>query len=385
MNTDIVPTLSPPTGQVEELLDLVIQEVQLTESQHDDAKVKYGEVTKWLAAPGSPVRSLSPNIYPQGSLRLETTVRPWHHIEFDLDLVCEITPTHRMEPLEAYDLLLARMEASEIYAPILEPKYRCIRLNYAKNFHLDIVPAIPDPNRAAGSTAILIPDRDKAAWHSSNPLGYAKWFLDNTVIPVTKRVLADARIEPLGDPEPLDGKAPLKLAVQLVKRARDVAFMSQPELSPSSIILTTLAATMYGKEETATHAFTAVLDRCHALASRGPFHVANPANPGESFTDCWCTNPASYAAFVEKLGALRQRWRTEVLGSDFVTASRALKEIFGQAPVGAALSKYADRRTHAREQGRLFASRQSGALITGATAGSVRVPGHTFYGGSDDE
>jgi hypothetical protein len=384
MNTEVTQTVAPTNAQVEELLDLVVHEVQLTDSQHEDAKSKYDAVGRWLAAVDSPVRPLEPNIYPQGSLRIGTTVKPWRHVEFDLDLVCEITPTHLLEPLEAYDLLLARMQQSATYAPILEPKYRCIRLNYANNFHLDIVPAIPSPDRAAG-TAILIPDRDKAAWHSSNPLGYAEWFHDIAALPVTKRVLADARIEPLQAPEPLGNKAPLKLAVQLLKRARDVAFAEHPDAAPSSIILTTLAASVYRKEARATDAFTAVLDRCYALASRGPIHLTNPANPGESFTDRWRTDPRSYAAFVEQIGALRERWLTEVLDGDFVTASRALKEIFGYVLVGAALVKYADRRTQAREKRHLFVSRKSGTLMTAAAAGSVRVPDHTFFGGSDDE
>ncbi|MGO8992866.1 MAG: hypothetical protein ACLQVI_06035, partial [Polyangiaceae bacterium] len=293
-------------------------------------------------------------------------------------------PARPLDPLVAYDLLLARMKSSGIYAPILEPRYRCIRLNYANNFHLDIVPAIPDSDGVDG-TAILIPDREKAQWHSSNPVGYANWFESMAFIPVAKGVLADARIEPLRDPQALSDKAPLKIAVQLFKRSRDVAFAARPELAPSSIILTTLAASVYRKEQQATDAFTAVLDRCHALASRGPIQVTNPANPGESFTDGWRKDPMSYAAFVEHLGALRQRWLTEVLQGDFMTASRALEEIFGKAPVGAALLKYADRRARAREESRLFASRQSGTLITAAAAGSVRVPGHTFYGGSDDE
>ena len=67
-----------------------------------------------------------------------------------------------------------------------------------------------------------------------------------------------------------------------------------------------------------------------------------------------------------------------------MTASRALEE-FSARRRSAPRSKYADRRARAREESRLFASRQSGTLITAAAAGSVRVPGHTFYGGSDDE
>ena len=79
-------------------------------------------------------------------MRIDTTVKPWRHVEFDLDLVCELTtPARPLDPLVAYNLL-ARMKSSGIYAPNpFEPRYRCIRLNYANNFHLDIVPPSPTP------------------------------------------------------------------------------------------------------------------------------------------------------------------------------------------------------------------------------------------------
>ena len=386
MNTGASQTLRAINAQVEELLDLVVQEVQLTDSQHQDAGDKYQAVGRWLAAPDSPVRVLNPSIYPQGSLRIGTTVNHWRHVEFDLDLVCELTaPARPLNPLDAYRLVLDRMNSSGIYAPILEPRYRCIRLNYAGNFHLDIVPAVPD-SAGVDSTAILIPDRDKAEWHSSNPVGYANWFENQAIIPsMTKRALADARIEPLREPEPLRVKAPLKLAVQLLKRARDVAFARGPELAPSSIILTTLAASVYQKEDDATDALTAILNRCYALASQGPIEVRNPANPLESFTDSWRKDPAAYSAFVKHLSGLRERWLGDVLSGDFTTAGRALQEIFGKVPVDAALLKYADRRASAREQSHLFAARRTGSLLIAAAPGSIRVPGHTFFGGRDDE
>src|SRR5271167_4992069 len=64
--------------------------LQLTSTQYKDAESKYQAVGKWLSAPGSPLFICAPEIYPQGSMLLGTTIRPWRGEEFDLDLVCQL-------------------------------------------------------------------------------------------------------------------------------------------------------------------------------------------------------------------------------------------------------------------------------------------------------
>ena len=63
----------------------------------------------------------------------------------------------------------------------MELKNRCIRLNYSGDFHMDILPGIQE--NEWDEDKLQIPDRLLGCWVSSNPRGYAKWFLDksNTV------------------------------------------------------------------------------------------------------------------------------------------------------------------------------------------------------------
>ncbi len=159
-------------SQLDGILDFLVQAVQLTPTQCQDAEQKYGAVARWLSAEGSTVRILSPQIYSQGSLRIDTTVRPLGADEFDLDLVCQLSASAVHTPSEVYGWLWSRMESNERYKLLLKAEPRCIRINYAGDFHLDIVPAIPEPG-GSSATSLLIPDREMRTWHPSNPKGPA--------------------------------------------------------------------------------------------------------------------------------------------------------------------------------------------------------------------
>src|SRR5258708_26986162 len=71
------------------LLNLICEKLQLSETQHELAQGHYQAVNEWLFADG-PLAHLEPNIYPQGSFRLGTTVKPIGYGEYDLDFVCEL-------------------------------------------------------------------------------------------------------------------------------------------------------------------------------------------------------------------------------------------------------------------------------------------------------
>jgi hypothetical protein len=67
--------------ELDEILDLLGLSVQLTKTQFDRAETSYYAVAEWLRAPDSLVRVFGPEIFAQGSLRLDTTVRPLSYTE----------------------------------------------------------------------------------------------------------------------------------------------------------------------------------------------------------------------------------------------------------------------------------------------------------------
>ena len=68
------------------------------------------------------------------------------------------------------------MNANETYAEMLEKLKRCLRLNYAGAFHMDILPACP--NDQVGNGSIIVPDCKLECWMHSNPKGFAAWFFE---------------------------------------------------------------------------------------------------------------------------------------------------------------------------------------------------------------
>lgn len=132
--------------QMDDLLWRICEQIQLTPSRHQQAVDRYEAVCGWLEADGSRVAAYRPSIYPQGSMRIGTTVRPIGRNEYDLDFVCEVIahPSSFPSPLQLLKLMEARLREHKVYASILEVKNRCVRLNYANEFHMDILPACPD-------------------------------------------------------------------------------------------------------------------------------------------------------------------------------------------------------------------------------------------------
>ena len=83
-------------------------------------------------------------IYPQGSFRLETTVKPIGKNEFDIDLVF-YTPNvsaDMITPERLKELIGNRLKEHDTYKKMLTPLNRGWCINYANEFHLDVTPSL---------------------------------------------------------------------------------------------------------------------------------------------------------------------------------------------------------------------------------------------------
>ena len=316
------------------LLERVAEALQLTPTQYQSAVEKYQAVGRWLSASESPLAALHPAIYPQGSMALQTTVRPLRRMEYDLDLVCEVRPT-RASAMELFNTVYARLHENGTYRPILEKKNRCVRLNYAGNFHLDIIPAQPDPPRPPMS--VVVPDRKLQDWSPSNPRGYAAWFHDRS------RGIEKVRaaVEALPTQTPPDLKTPLSVAVQTIKRRRDVMF-ADADTAPRSIVLTTLAARHYRGGDCVATIITQILAGIEAevlAAAPERIRVCNPTNDGERFCDSFTDE--GYDAFVHFVRTMRAEVAALLAARDHQDLRKQLIWMFGDAPVDEALRVYA--------------------------------------------
>ena len=247
----------PSNLQLAYILELICNKLQITPTQYSLAKEKYGAVGSWLGAKESSLYKYAPTIYPQGSFRIGTTVKPIGREEYDVDLVCQLlNDSGIVDPMKLLDDVYDRIISNEAYKPpIAEKKNRCVCINYKGNFHLDILPARSDPQE--DKNHILVPDKKTREWKASNPVGYADWFEDIARVPI--KLLETARVEPLPRYESLNDKLPLQQTVQLLKRWGSLTFKDNDDYLPPSIVLTTLSAQKYNKELMVTMALSNIL------------------------------------------------------------------------------------------------------------------------------
>lgn len=370
-----------PLLQLDDILFRICAELQLDETRYDLATQSYKSAGKWLDAPGTLVAQYRPAIYPQGSMALNTTVKPQKGDEFDLDFVCEFNVDYRSvgNPIILLDLLEKRLRENEAYKSMVERKNRCIRLNYARQFYMDILPACHDPHN--GGTCIFVPDRKLASWKASNPKGYVSWFEGRTVVRlVRKGIFADS--EPIPPQQAVSEKPPLKLVVQLLKRWRDMRYASNQGLAPISIVLTTLAAQTYRGEVTISGAMdtilAAIVDAINAVWPKR-LVVLNPSNNDEDLSERWDTDRGAYEVFALSLRELRSEWQQLRAESGLQNVTRTLQRLFGDELARGVVRKQAEFIEAARAKQMLGTKKQSGIVSLAASA-SPAILRNTFYG-----
>ena len=289
-----------------QLLLKAAESLDIPDHVYEDATLKYENVGGWLSADDSKLRGYSPEIYPQGSFRLGTVVRPVsEEDEYDIDLVCHLDL--RKEQTTQKDLKQVvgdRLKQRADLARILEPLRRCWRLDYPPEsqmprFHMDVLPAIP--NRERPPTGILLTDTELTLWQSSNPKAYADWFYERmkTVFLLQRTQLAKSFQADVEEVPEWQVKTSLQRAIQILKRHRDIYFQSIPDDRPVSIIITTLAALAYNNQADVYAALVDIVRDMPRLIEKrnGRWWVGNPVEPNENFADKWNEYPKRREAF----------------------------------------------------------------------------------------
>jgi len=176
---------------------------------------------------------------------------------------------------------------------MMELKNRCIRLDYSGDFHMDILPGIQETEY--DQNKIKVPDRELGDWVSSNPRGYANWFIGKANLAKESLLEKSMKVENIPT-DKFKYKKPLQRAVQLIKRYRDIYFQNDDTYKTSSIILTTIAGQFYEGDEsifgTIDNIITTVRNKVNLLPTR--LKVLNPVNTDEDFTDKWDKEPKYY-------------------------------------------------------------------------------------------
>jgi hypothetical protein len=226
--------MSTVLTNIDKLLLDAATSLDIPDYLYEEATLKYQDVGNWLSDPSSALAPYSPEIYPQGSFRLGTVVRPLNRLQdYDIDLVCRLSiPKERITQQRLKETLGSRLKQREDLEKIINESRRCWNLDFPKQFHMDVLPSIP--NLETPPTGLLLSDRKLRERQHSNPIAYAEWFYQR-MRPVLDQLRAqfaktiEAQVEDVPD---WQVKTPLQRAVQLLKRHRDVYF-TNPDLKPT--------------------------------------------------------------------------------------------------------------------------------------------------------
>jgi hypothetical protein len=333
-----------------DLLDGAMEQLDIPPNLFETIVSRYNHLAEWLAEHGG--LEVEIEIYPQGSMRLGTPVRPDPpRNDFDIDMVFHVRVSKaNITKLELRDLVGHLLElyidahhpAAEV--PKLEERGRCWTLQYDEfGFHLDVLPAILDEENPP--TGILLTDKDLHHWQHSNPIGYADWFLvDRMPVDILERATAElaARLGKSIEEVPrFLVRTPLQRAVQVAKRHRDVFFAADPGDKPPSILITTLIALSY---RGGTNLATILMDFLDALPDlvtyeNGTWSIRNPVAEDENFADKWNSHPARREAFQKWCGDLRADLRAATSEPGIDRMAAVLNKSLGSDPVQAATRK----------------------------------------------
>lgn len=371
-------------AQISQLLGSTVEQLDIPPAAFAVAESCYLDLGQHLSD------AATAEVYVQGSFLLGTVVRP--HLrngEYDLDLVSKLdidkTSITQQELKDRVGTLLREYirehDGDHCMCPdALSEGRRSWCLHY-DGFHMDVLPAIPDPE-ASSATAIRLTDRQLRNWQLSDPLAYVEWFRLQCA-----KQFEDERVtlsKTYGSVEQVPKsrvRTPLHRVVQILKRHRDLYFEDDLEDRPPSSLITTLAGRAYtGETNLVTASIVAVQRMPEFIEHRnGRYWVENPVCEGENFTDKWNEYDERRRKFLEWRSAVERDLTNILRGTDGTVAMhQRVAKAFGSGPVEAALLALGGQTNAAREGGTVRMG--AGGLLTTAATAPV-IPPHRFFGG----
>lgn len=368
-----------------EIEDL-IKKLDLTPAMYQNAKEKYDSLKEFL-------KSKDENIifYPQGSFMLGTTVRPYkeqRERNYDLDSICLFnSTTDDVTQKEIREQLEEMLESTDIYNSKLDYFDRCITINYADygsvGFSIDVVPSVLATADTKAQminkgcppkyvdTAIEIAEINKYdtdKWISSNPQAYVNWFEEinapfaNEYRDERKRKIFESNRGVYNSVEEVPeyfNKSSLQMAIQLLKRARDVHFSKlgkeKEKLKPISAIISTIVLDTakrglilcnadvlevinivlnelktYSKyQELPEETFKMLYESKVTISRNGSkWEMWNPVNPEDNLVDSWNKEPDRAKLFFEWISKLDKEL-IEILDDNNIDYERTIGNMFG--------------------------------------------------------
>ena len=290
--------------------DFLRDTVNLNQSRLDDLDGRVDSITKALKiAPD--LGGLILDTVPQGSWAHESIIRPAEGFEFDADFLVQLAEDAAWDadPKRYALAVWNALHEHSTYGTMTTRKDRCVRVTYANDCHIDVVPYV-----VLESGREVIVNRTTNQFEDTNPIGFTDWLQDK-----------DATTS-----------GNLRRVLRLLKYLRDQC----NAFNIKSVLLTTLVGEVvtptravlapgcYRDTPSALVTIVQDLDAWLQVRPNKP-SLVDPSCPSTSFDHRW--TDAQYATFREKIHDLAPKIQAAY---DEPTANASLtswQEVFGSA------------------------------------------------------
>ena len=145
-------------------------EVNLSQPRLDQLDERVGAIDSFLRTGDDGIASRFVQTIPQGSYAHRTIINPVDdNDEFDADLLLELTEDPDWSAEDYVEELYKAFRASSRYRGMVSRHARCVKVDYANEFHVDVVPYVERHGEH------YICNRDNDEFELTNPEGFNEW------------------------------------------------------------------------------------------------------------------------------------------------------------------------------------------------------------------
>ena len=371
---------------IDKMLRKIAKEIEISKTEYEKAVKSYNAVGTFI---DNNIPQYDIKVVPQGSFRLGTVIKPiTDKDEYDIDLVAIID--HKfLNAKELKNIVGDALKTSDRYSEKLVEGKRCWTIEYSESskYHMDILPTMMSDTYSTNKELTMTHKEDEKSdyeFRQTNPEAYYDWFVER-MEEERKRLKEEYavrnKLEIVDVPE-YEIKTTLQVAIQILKRYRDIKFKETPDIKPISIILTTLMAKVYtGKESVyeLIEKFSKEYMMHIEKDENGNIIIRNPVNENENFADKWPKYPERREAFFKFMTELEQDLVTNkiLLEGNIREQADFYKKLFGENMVNRVYENIANETRSEREKANIYL-KENGNITSQKT--NINVRNHNFYG-----
>ncbi len=398
-------TQFPPNNMLEDIFTEIAIRIQLPPSKYRLACERYKTIADYLERDGSPLKDQIARFYPQGSMAIGATISSrGHDQEYDIDIVGELLLPSDTPPKIVLDTLYTAIkgEKGSRYYDMVKRRTRCVTIYYEDGMHLDVTPVILQSSYPERTSDLFHDDPDKPHEEPAkllmNAWGFCTLFKANTADTTsfadrysrsvrTFDVLAKAETEEVDPQEDPSRKSSDVVALQLIKRFRNIRYGNRDERLPPSILLSKFVNDAANPMDSLVDAliYHTTFIRQQLIGADRNFklvHEVNPTCKEDCFTDRWPLKISAQRQFISDLDYLLdslKKLKSSELSIDQI--QNLLADLFGEFPVRAAIRATQEMVGNATRSGST-GHKIGGGILLGVTSSLTRgAKANTNMGG----